>query len=56
MCLTTVNEFSKQIMPMFIPQRAVYEVRERPSRVYRWTSELRHNTRKRKEKPQNHDG
>ncbi|KAK6224463.1 abc-2 type transporter [Colletotrichum tabaci] len=38
MCLTTVNEFSKQIMPMFIPQRAVYEVRERPSRVYRWTT------------------
>lgn len=39
MCLTTVNEFSKQVMPMFIPQRALYEVRERPSRVYRWTSE-----------------
>ncbi|TQN66085.1 ZEB2-regulated ABC transporter 1, partial [Colletotrichum shisoi] len=38
MCLTTVNEFSKQIMPMFIPQRTVYEVRERPSRVYRWTT------------------
>ncbi|KAL0937284.1 ABC transporter [Colletotrichum truncatum] len=38
MCLTTVNEFSKQIMPMFIPQRALYEVRERPSRVYRWTT------------------
>ncbi|OHW94180.1 ABC-2 type transporter [Colletotrichum incanum] len=40
MCLTTVNEFSKQIMPMFIPQRALYEVRERPSRVYRWTTYL----------------
>ncbi|TDZ74967.1 ZEB2-regulated ABC transporter 1 [Colletotrichum trifolii] len=38
MCLTTVNEFSKQIMPMFIPQRALYEVRERPSRVYRWST------------------
>lgn len=38
MCLITVSEFSKQIMPMFIPQRALYEVRERPSRVYRWTS------------------
>ncbi|KAJ0305564.1 hypothetical protein COL516b_005260 [Colletotrichum fioriniae] len=38
MCLTTVNEFSKQIMPMFIPQRALYEGRERPSRVYRWTT------------------
>ncbi|OLN94130.1 Multidrug resistance protein CDR2 [Colletotrichum chlorophyti] len=40
MCLTTVNEFSKQIMPMFIPQRALYEVRERPSRVYRWSTYL----------------
>ncbi|EFQ32643.1 ABC-2 type transporter [Colletotrichum graminicola] len=40
MCLTTVNEFSKQIMPMLIPQRALYEVRERPSRVYRWTTYL----------------
>ncbi|KAF3807378.1 ZEB2-regulated ABC transporter 1 [Colletotrichum gloeosporioides] len=40
MCLTTVNEFSKQVMPMFIPQRALYEVRERPSRVYRWTTYL----------------
>ncbi|KAK1966044.1 hypothetical protein LY78DRAFT_579238 [Colletotrichum sublineola] len=40
MCLTTVNEFSKQIMPMFIPQRALYETRERPSRVYRWTTYL----------------
>ncbi|KAK1978333.1 ABC-2 type transporter-domain-containing protein [Colletotrichum cereale] len=40
MCLTTVNEFSKQIMPMFVPQRALYEVRERPSRVYRWTTYL----------------
>ncbi|OHE99417.1 ABC-2 type transporter [Colletotrichum orchidophilum] len=38
MVLTTVNEFSKQIMPMFIPQRALYEVRERPSRVYRWNT------------------
>ncbi|KAJ3938633.1 uncharacterized protein N0V96_011363 [Colletotrichum fioriniae] len=42
MCLTTVNEFSKQIMPMFIPQRALYEGRERPSRVYRWTSKHPH--------------
>ncbi|KAL3298278.1 ABC-2 type transporter [Colletotrichum asianum] len=40
MCLTTVNGFSKQVMPMFIPQRALYEVRERPSRVYRWTTYL----------------
>ncbi|RSL42235.1 hypothetical protein CEP54_015550 [Fusarium duplospermum] len=28
---------TKQIMPMFIPQRALYEVRERPSKIYRWT-------------------
>lgn len=38
MCLLIFNPFSKQIMPMFIPQRALYEVRERPSKIYRWTS------------------
>lgn len=25
-------------MPMFVPQRALYEARERPSKIYRWTS------------------
>ncbi|RSL87570.1 hypothetical protein CEP52_015482 [Fusarium oligoseptatum] len=38
MCLLIFNPFSKQIMPMFIPQRALYEVRERPSKIYRWTT------------------
>ncbi|KAF5591683.1 ABC-2 type transporter [Fusarium pseudocircinatum] len=38
MCLLIFNPFSKQIMPMFIPQRALYEVRERPSKIYRWTA------------------
>ncbi|KAF5971728.1 ABC-2 type transporter [Fusarium coicis] len=37
MCLLIFNPFSKEIMPMFIPQRALYEVRERPSKIYRWT-------------------
>ncbi|KAF5011266.1 hypothetical protein FDECE_2619 [Fusarium decemcellulare] len=38
MCLLIFNPFSKQIMPMFIPQRALYEARERPSKIYRWTT------------------
>lgn len=31
------NPYTKQIMPFFVPQRALYEVRERPSKIYRWT-------------------
>lgn len=32
------GSINEQIMPMFIPQRSLYEVRERPSKIYRWTS------------------
>ncbi|KAM5517453.1 ABC transporter [Fusarium oxysporum f. sp. phaseoli] len=38
MCVLIFNPFNKQIMPMFVPLRALYEVRERPSRIYRWTT------------------
>ncbi|GJC84732.1 ZEB2-regulated ABC transporter 1 [Colletotrichum liriopes] len=31
------NPYNKQIMPFFTPQRALYEVRERPSKIYRWS-------------------
>ncbi|KAH7028749.1 multidrug resistance protein CDR1 [Microdochium trichocladiopsis] len=31
------SSLNEQIMPMFVPQRALYEVRERPSKMYRWT-------------------
>ncbi|KAI9172716.1 ABC multidrug transporter atrG [Paramyrothecium foliicola] len=34
------GNINEQIMPMFIPQRELYEVRERPSKVYRWTTFL----------------
>lgn len=37
MCFLIQNPYNKQIMPFFTPQRALYEVRERPSRIYRWT-------------------
>ncbi|KAL0941992.1 ABC transporter CDR4-like protein 2 [Colletotrichum truncatum] len=30
------NPYTKQIMSFFVPQRAIYEVRERPSKIYRW--------------------
>ncbi|PGH10327.1 hypothetical protein GX51_00084 [Blastomyces parvus] len=29
---------NEQIMPMFLPQRALFEVRERPSKIYRWST------------------
>ncbi|KKZ67843.1 ATP-binding cassette, subfamily G (WHITE), member 2, PDR [[Emmonsia] crescens] len=29
---------NEQIMPMFLPQRALFEARERPSKIYRWTT------------------
>ncbi|KZL84907.1 multidrug resistance protein cdr1 [Colletotrichum incanum] len=29
---------NEQIMPMFVPQRALYESRERPSKIYRWST------------------
>ncbi|KXJ86959.1 ABC-2 type transporter-domain-containing protein [Microdochium bolleyi] len=34
------NSLNEQTMPMFVPQRALYEVRERPSKVYHWTTLL----------------
>ncbi|EFQ96657.1 opaque-specific ABC transporter CDR3 [Nannizzia gypsea CBS 118893] len=29
---------NEQIMPMVLPQRALFEARERPSKIYRWTT------------------
>ncbi|KAG7121341.1 Peptidyl-prolyl cis-trans isomerase D like protein [Verticillium longisporum] len=40
MAFLIFNPFNKQIMPMFVPQRALYEVRERPSKIYRWSAFL----------------
>lgn len=31
------NPYNKQIMPFFVPQRDLYEVRERPSKIYKWS-------------------
>lgn len=33
------GNLNEQIMPTFVPLRALYEARERPSRMYRWTCE-----------------
>ncbi|KAK9250566.1 ABC-2 type transporter-domain-containing protein [Lipomyces tetrasporus] len=38
MFLVMFNNINEQIMPMFVPQRSLYEVRERPSKVYQWTT------------------
>ncbi|KAH6884150.1 ABC-2 type transporter-domain-containing protein [Thelonectria olida] len=38
MYLVLFGNVNEQIMPMFIPQRSLYEVRERPSKIYRWTT------------------
>ncbi|KAM5361174.1 hypothetical protein ACJZ2D_013256 [Fusarium nematophilum] len=40
MYLVLFGSVNEQIMPMFIPQRDLYEVRERPSKIYRWTTFL----------------
>ncbi|PLB46038.1 hypothetical protein P170DRAFT_458215 [Aspergillus steynii IBT 23096] len=40
MYLTIFGSLHEQITPVFIPQRALYEVREQPSRMYRWTTYL----------------
>jgi len=37
MLLTIFSNFSSQILPNFVTQRALYEVRERPSKTYSWT-------------------
>lgn len=38
MYMVLFQSLSDQIMPMFLPQRDLYEVRERPSKIYRWNS------------------
>ncbi|KAH8423632.1 uncharacterized protein LDX57_001391 [Aspergillus melleus] len=38
MYLTMFGSLNEQIMPLFVPQRALYEVREQPSRMYRWAT------------------
>ncbi|KAF6824972.1 ABC transporter [Colletotrichum musicola] len=38
MFLVMFNNINEQIMPMFVPQRSLYEARERPSKIYEWTS------------------
>jgi ATP-binding cassette subfamily G (WHITE) protein 2 (PDR) len=34
--LTIFSNFAQQILPNFVTQRALYEVRERPSKTYSW--------------------
>ncbi|CAI6338584.1 unnamed protein product [Periconia digitata] len=34
------GSLNEQIMPTFIPMRDLYEVRERPSKIYKWTAFL----------------
>lgn len=34
------GNLNEQIMPTFVPLRALYEARERPSKMYRWTAFL----------------
>ena len=36
MLLTIFSNLCQQIMPHFVTQRALYEVRERPSKTYSW--------------------
>ncbi|PSK43144.1 Brefeldin A resistance protein [Elsinoe australis] len=36
MLLTIFSQLVQQIMPLFVTQRALYEVRERPSKTYSW--------------------
>ncbi|KAE8394416.1 ABC-2 type transporter-domain-containing protein [Aspergillus alliaceus] len=38
MYLTLFGSLNEQIMPVFVPQRALYEVREQPSRMYQWST------------------
>ncbi|ETN41430.1 uncharacterized protein HMPREF1541_03366 [Cyphellophora europaea CBS 101466] len=38
MLMTIFGQLVQQIMPMFVTQRALYEVRERPSKTYSWQS------------------
>lgn len=36
MLLTIFGQLVQQIMPHFVTQRALYEVRERPAKTYSW--------------------
>ncbi|KAH6708586.1 multidrug resistance protein CDR1 [Verticillium dahliae] len=36
MFLVLFGNLNEQIMPMFVPQRDLFEIRERPSKIYRW--------------------
>lgn len=36
MLFTIFGQLTQQIMPLFVTQRALYEVRERPSKTYSW--------------------
>ena len=36
MLLSTFTVVVQQIMPQFLTQRALYEIREQPSRTYSW--------------------
>jgi ATP-binding cassette subfamily G (WHITE) protein 2 (PDR) len=36
MLLVTFTVVVQQIMPQFLEQRTLYEIRERPSRAYSW--------------------
>jgi ABC-type multidrug transport system permease subunit len=36
MLMTIFGQLVQQIMPLFVTQRALYEVRERPSKAYSW--------------------
>ncbi|GKU06341.1 abc transporter cdr4 [Fusarium langsethiae] len=38
MYMVLFQSITNQIMPIFVPQRALYEVRERPSKIYRWNT------------------
>ncbi|KAK7421617.1 hypothetical protein QQX98_002084 [Neonectria punicea] len=38
MYLVLFGNINEQIMPLFVPQRSLYEVRERPSKIYRWNT------------------
>ncbi|KAJ5995433.1 hypothetical protein N7481_002410 [Penicillium waksmanii] len=40
MLLVVFININEQIMPIFLPQRALYEAREGPSKIYRWTTYL----------------
>ena len=36
MLLVLFSQLTQQIMPLFVTQRSLYEVRERPSKAYSW--------------------